>query len=154
MHKWFAADEKQVADMISDRDVDRVARFLQRHATALLRIEAVDSEPAEIAARVTYIRDRELQIPGTPMRKHLTQQTERAFSSFAYWRLNRAGRSSLIGRILRPAVQGYATHSFQAPHFAASIAKLAILFESIRPTVTARHRARVLATVPFFSETS
>ena len=45
----FAAHKEQVANVVLPRDVDHVARFLQRDAAALLRIKPVHGEPAEIA---------------------------------------------------------------------------------------------------------
>ena len=71
----FAADEEEVADLVTLADVDHVARFGPGHAAALARVKAVDRKPAELAAGVADIGDRELEVAGTAVVQDLANQS-------------------------------------------------------------------------------
>src|SRR4051812_40784208 len=52
MNQRFTANEKQIADVILNRDVDDIFRLLQSNAVPLLWIEAVNSKSAKVALGV------------------------------------------------------------------------------------------------------
>ena len=79
VHERFAAHKQQIADVIFHRDVDDIPGFPERHAAALLRIEPVHRESAEVALRIADIRDGELEITRTAVLEHLTDQFENTF---------------------------------------------------------------------------
>ena len=97
MDHWFAADKEEIPDMIADGDVDDIARFLQGDTAALFRIEAIDGKPAEIAAGVANVRDRELEITGPAVLENLFKKSELRF----FWRDD--GRQNLFLCTLRRA---------------------------------------------------
>src|SRR5258708_736851 len=70
--------EQQIADVVLRRDGNDILRLLERYATALLGIETVHSESAEIAFRVANIGDGELQVTRSAVVKHFPQQLPRA----------------------------------------------------------------------------
>src|SRR5882672_7708976 len=78
MHHRFAADEEQVADVIFDRDVNDVARFLQRHAAPRLRIKLRARKPAEAAVGIADVCDGELQIARPAVIQNFADELERS----------------------------------------------------------------------------
>ena len=101
--------------MIFQRDVDDIPGFHERHTAALLRIEPVHRESAEVALRIADIRDGELEITRTAVLEHLTDQFENTFlrpgdgSGEIRGRLGRF-RSRRVGS------QGGDTHSIISPY--------------------------------------
>ena len=92
MHQRFAAHEEQVADAILHADVDHIARFLQRDAAALLGIELVNGEIAEVAPSVAKIRDGKLEVARSAIGQHLAHQLEDAFLGAHHRSRNIVGR--------------------------------------------------------------
>jgi hypothetical protein len=78
----FSADEKHIANMVFDRDVDHIARLFQSDRTPVARLEFVDRESAKIAAGVADIGDGELQKSGAAVIKHFAQQAPDGFFRF------------------------------------------------------------------------
>src|SRR6266436_4971198 len=76
--QWLAADKKQVADVILDADINDIACLLEGHAAALLWVEAVHSEAAEIAFGVADIRDGKLEVAWAAMVEHVSNQLKSA----------------------------------------------------------------------------
>jgi hypothetical protein len=111
MRKWFAADEKEIADMISARDIDHVARFPQSHAATFSRIKLVDGESAEIAFRIADIRDGELEITRPAVPQHVPQECERTFFSR---KDRRRGWNCGSGRFRRRPIDQCIAHSKRA----------------------------------------
>ena len=79
MNERFAADEKQIADMILHRDIDDILRFLERDAAALLGVKPVHGKPAEVALGVADVRDGKLQITRPAMVEHFANELEVLF---------------------------------------------------------------------------
>ncbi len=84
MHHGLAADKEQVADVVPDGDVDHVLGFLQRDAAALLRVEAIDREVAEIALGVADVGDGELQVTGAAVVQDVPDHPEGAGPRFRH----------------------------------------------------------------------
>ena len=85
MNERLAADKKQIADVVFHRDVNDVARFLQRDASTLLRIEPVHGKSAEVAFGVADVRDGKLQITRPAVVEHFADELERAFPGTHDW---------------------------------------------------------------------
>ena len=79
MHHRFAADEKQIANVVLDANINHVTRLLKRHAASGFRIEFRTRKAAKIAVRIANVRDGKLQVTRPAMIEHFTDKFKRAF---------------------------------------------------------------------------
>src|SRR5262249_42675160 len=74
VHQGFPADEKQVANVVLDANVDHVARLLQGHAAAHLGIETIKGEAEKVTLGIKNVSDSKLKIAWSAVVEHLTEQ--------------------------------------------------------------------------------
>jgi len=79
VNQRFPANEEQIADVISHRDVDRVVGLLQSYAAPLFRIKLVHGKTAEVAFRVADIGDGELKITRPAVLQDFLEELPRPF---------------------------------------------------------------------------
>ena len=78
MHHRLAADEKQVADVIFQRDVNTSALPVERHASPRLGIKLRARKSAEIAVGIANVGDGKLEIARPAVVQNFADQLERA----------------------------------------------------------------------------
>src|SRR5436190_16564596 len=79
VHERFATNEQQVADVISNTDINHILGFLEGDTAAHFRIEAVHGETAKIAFGVANIGNSELKIAWAAMVEHFANELEDPF---------------------------------------------------------------------------
>jgi hypothetical protein len=85
VHHRFAADEKQITNVVLDANINHVTRLLKCHAMSCLRIGFRTSKAAEIAVRITNVRYGKLQVTRPAMIEHFTDEFERALLEAHDW---------------------------------------------------------------------
>jgi len=79
MHHRLAADEKQIADVIFQRNVHHAFRLVERHAPARLGIKLRAGEAAKVAVGIADVGDGELQVARAAVVQHFLEKGERGF---------------------------------------------------------------------------
>jgi len=78
MHHRFATNEEQVADVIFQRDIHGLLRFVERDAAAGLGIKFRACKSAEVAIGVANVRDGKLQVAGAAVIQNFADEFERS----------------------------------------------------------------------------
>ena len=74
MHHRFAADEKEIADVIFYGDVHDAFRFIESDTASCLGIKLRTGKAAKAAVRIANVRDRELQVTRPAMLQHFLEE--------------------------------------------------------------------------------
>ena len=69
----FPSYKQQITDVVFNADIDDLTGLLQCYALALLRIEFIGGETAEIAFGVADVRNGELEITRPPVVEHFLE---------------------------------------------------------------------------------